>query len=154
MLTPEEYDTVSNIPYEVPPFANPLEFARNNEAAVIAQQQTDYMEVIRIFHEAHDVKKALINQVVGAVDGMYLEKLRDEATNNITQSIQGILGYLFENFAEVTAEDMIKEEAALNQLHWNIADPPMVFLQRWRISETHNGSRFNVDRIGVDCHQG
>ena len=42
------------------------------------------------------------------------KNLQDEATNNILQSIPKLLGYLFENFADVTAEDVIKEEAALN----------------------------------------
>ena len=126
MLTPEEYASVSDTPYDEPLFPDPLVFARNTEPAVVAQQQADYFEAIRVFREATDVKKIFINQIVASVDSMYLRELRD-GTNNISRSIPDILEYLYDNFADVTAEDVNKEEAALNQLHWNVVDPPMVF---------------------------
>ena len=127
ILTPNEYATVSNTPYEAPHFPAPLDFARNIETAAAVQQQTAYLEAIRLFREVTDVTKTLINQIVGAIDEMYLHELCDEATSRIAHSIPEILHYLFENFADVSAEHVSKEEAALHQFHWNIADPPMVF---------------------------
>ena len=70
VLKPEEYTTVSDTPYEEPQFPDPLVFACNKEAAVVTQEQADYFEAVRVFREAIDVKKTLINQIVASIDGM------------------------------------------------------------------------------------
>ena len=61
------------------------------------------------------------------MDKQYLTELRDDSTNNISNTIPEILAYLFNNFVDVYIEDVDKEAETLNQMPWNISDPPMVF---------------------------
>ena len=72
-------------------------------------------------------KKALTRQIVAAIDGQYIDELRNENTNTITKTIPQILQYLFENFSNVTLQDVAREETKLRDFFWNIAEPPMTF---------------------------
>ena len=87
-----------------------------------------HFEKNRLFREVTDVRKALIRQIVASIDGNYLNELRDDNINTISSTIPEILQYLFNNFADVTPQDVTKAEEKLNELHWNINDPPMIFL--------------------------
>ena len=74
-----------------------------------------------------DVKKALVRQIVASVDGQYLDELRDQTTNTITKTIPEILEHLFENYSDVTSQDIIQAEDKIRQYFWNISEPPMCF---------------------------
>ena len=128
MLTPAEYQAVSTVPYDIPQFPGPLTVPRNVDAAEAVMRGNAHDERIRAFNEVHDLKNALIRQIVAAVDKQYLAELRDKLTNDIPHSIPDILAYLFKNFADVDVEDVDKEAATLNQMHWDISDPPIVFI--------------------------
>ena len=125
VLTPTEYLTVSNTAYETP-ILPVLTIPRNTDAADAVRRRDAHLEKVRLFREVNDVKKALIRQIVASIDGTYLDELRNENTNTIQKTIPEILSYLFENFADVSAQDVGKAEEKLNDMHWNISDPPMV----------------------------
>ena len=82
---------------------------------------------MRKFRESLDIKKALIKQIVASIDKVYLEELRDETTNTINKTIPEILTYLFTNFADVTSDDINKEEEKVINHFWNLSDPPVSF---------------------------
>ena len=127
VLTPAEYAVHSDTPYQLPAFPDPLVIQRNSDAAAAVRQNNAYEERIRLFREVNDLRQALIRQIVNAIEKPYLDELRDD-TNTITMSIPEILSYLFENFADVDPEDVDKEVEHLNQMNWNVSDPPMVFI--------------------------
>ena len=98
-----------------------------------------------MFREVNDVKKALIRQIVASIDSNYLNKLRDETTNTIIKSIPEILQYLFDNFADITPQDVSKAEDKLNKLHWNINDPPIFLYSNQRFTEVGYGGKHSTD---------
>ena len=83
-----------------------------------------HSERIRQFQQVHDVNKALIKHA--AVEPQSFKELRNEETNTITCTIPKILQCLYDNFADVTPEEVKLEEDKILQFHWNIADPPLV----------------------------
>ena len=74
-----------------------------------------------------EVRKALLKQIVAAVDAEFLEELWDEMTNDISKSVAEVLTYLFENFGRVGSADVQREEEKVKAYFWNVSDPPMAF---------------------------
>ena len=127
VLSPAEYQLVSNTPYDMPNHPGPFSLPRNTDAAEAIRRREAHQERVRKFRESLDIKKALIKQIVAAIDKAYLEELRDETTNTITKTIPEILTYLFTNFADVTSDEVNKEEEKVVNHFWNLSDPPMSF---------------------------
>ena len=86
-----------------------------------------YYEQLRLYREAVEVRKALIKQIIAAVEDQFLNELKDEASDDIENSIPEILNYLFENFGDVNSADVQREEAKIKAYHWNVTEPPMGF---------------------------
>ena len=127
VLTPTEYQSVSNVPYVSPQFPGPLTLPRNADVAEAVRRSNAHDERVQVLKEVHDIKNALVRLfVAAAVDKQYIAELRDKSTNNISYTIPEILAYLFENFADMDVEDVEKEVETLNQMYWNINHPPMV----------------------------
>ena len=116
------------MPYEIPQFPAPLAIPRNADAAEAVRRSNAHEERVKTSKEVQDLKNALIRQIVAAIDKQYLAELHDKFTNDIPHSIPDILTYLFRNFADVDVEDVDKEAESLNQMHWDISEPPMVFI--------------------------
>ena len=101
---------MSNTPYESPPHPGAFTVPRNIDAAEAVRRREAHQEWIRKFRESLDINKALIRQIVAAVDGQYIDELRSAATNTIDKSIPEILKHLFDNFSDVTMHDVMQEE--------------------------------------------
>ena len=127
VLSPEEYALVSDTPYVAPEHPGNFELARNTAHEVAITQREAYYENLRVFRESVEVHKALVKQIVAAIDDEFLEELKDDETNDISKSIPEILSYLFENFAEVSSADVKREEEKIKNYYWDINTPPMVF---------------------------
>ena len=159
VLSPAEYRLVSDVPYTVPPFPGELTLPRGVDPAEAVRRRDAHSERLRQFQQVHDIQKALIRQIVAAIDPPYLEELRNEETNTITRGIPEILQYLFDNFATVTIEDVKAEEAKLSEFHWNIADPPMVMykviddLQKMAVAAKLPKTEEQLVALGVELIQ-
>ena len=102
---------MSNTAYEALPDAspyvkpiNPGPFTLpNNEAtpAEIALQKADWEERVRLWREVEAVERALVQQIVAAVEPKYLKALRNPVTTKITQNIKTILNHLFNNYGKL-----------------------------------------------------
>ena len=68
-----------------------------------------YNKSIHHFRECTNVKKALIRQIIASVDS-HLEELRDNTTYTVNVSVSEILNYLFQNFADDSSKEVVKEE--------------------------------------------
>ena len=130
VLTPEEYGQVSNVAYDVPAYPGPFALPRNVDPAEAVRRERAHLDRMSLFKQVQDVKQALIRQIVAAVDENYIDELRDEGTNRITKTIPEILRYLFDNFADIEAEDVRREEAKLSEFVWNVMNPPMEFYRK------------------------
>ena len=127
VLSPEEYAAVSDDPYVPPDHPGPFQLQHNTDPTEAIRLREVHHERIRRFRESLDINRALIRQIVSAISKEYLDELRNDTTNTITASIPDILTYLFDNFSDVTAQDVAKEEAKVTNFYWNLTDPPMTF---------------------------
>ena len=82
------------------------------------------------YNDCVSVQKALIKQIVAAVDGEYLKELRDPDTNSINLPIPDILEHLFTRYGTVTPETLAKEEAAMSTFYWDLRDPPVIMFNK------------------------
>ena len=110
MLSPAEYTLVSTTTYNAPPRPDAFTVPRNINAAEAVWRREARQEKIRKFRESLDINKALIRQIVVAVDGQYIDELRSPTTNTIDKSIPKILKHLIDNFSDVTTHDVLQEE--------------------------------------------
>ena len=78
-----------------------------------------------LYREGLDVERALINQIVAAVDQEYLQELRDDVTNTITKTIPEIIAHLITCYGDVDPMSLMEQEDKVRNLIWNINDPPV-----------------------------
>lgn len=69
--------------------------------AQIAQEKADWEEQVRLWREVDGVERALVQQLVAAVEPKYLKALRNQLTTKIIQDVKRILSYLFDNYGKI-----------------------------------------------------
>ena len=98
------------VPYERPAYPGPFVIQNEEATAVqIEQERADWEESTRLWREVNAVERALIQQIVAAVEPKYLKALRNHVTIKIKQDVRGILNYLFNNYGKIppsTLKDM------------------------------------------------
>ena len=126
VLSPQEYTQVSNTAYVRP--VHPGQYVPQpglfqHEAMRL---HLEHMERHRVFKEANNVEKALIKQIVAAIDAEYLKALRNTTTNTINLTIPDLLAYLFSTYGYVAPSEVDEEEQKLKTFYWNPYDPPVL----------------------------
>ena len=108
VCSPETYATLvpGNTPYIRPVNPGRLIIEGTETQYQIAQRRDEHAEALRVFQEYLGVERALIQQIVAAVEPKYLKALRNPVTNKITQSIPIIFDYLFETYGDVTPQEL------------------------------------------------
>jgi len=156
VLSPVEYDLISDIPYVRPAHPGALIIphgAAHHEAVRLREEN---QENIRLFRETIQVEKALIKQIVASIDPEYLKELRDDATSTITLDIPAILQHLFLHYGQVDSDVLDREEQKLKNYMWNINDPPVRFfnlveeLSQLSIAANLQKSEQQIVGIGLD----
>ena len=123
VLTPAEYTVVSAVPYVrlahpgngiIPPGT------AQHEATHL---QSNHQAAIRLFRETVDVKKALIKQLVAAIESKYLKRLCNVNSNAIDIDLHAILTHLFERYGSVDEDNLMDVEEKVKTLDYNPSDP-------------------------------
>eukprot|EP00957_Ditylum_brightwellii_P067710 5139814-Ditylum_brightwellii.AAC.1 len=70
------------------------------------QAKEQYYNDLHLFNECNTIEKILIQQIVDAVDTKYLTASRDPITHQITLTIPEIIKHLFNNYGDVTTEEL------------------------------------------------
>ena len=136
VLTPAEYQVISNVAFVEPARPAALQippFTAQHDAIRLRGEHEEDMDTYR---DCIAVKKALIKQIVAAVDTEYLKELRDPTTNSITLHVYEVLEHLFTTYGQVSAEVLAMEEASMNAFYWDLNDPPTVMFNK--IEELQN----------------
>ena len=90
----------------------------------MARTMTDaHKEELRVFRECQGVEAALQQQLVLAIDPIYLEALRDINTNAIGLPIYDIIKYLYDTYGDISPETLEEERQKTNQLTYDPALP-------------------------------
>ena len=91
-------------PYVRPIFPGTLNIPprQTNAQALITRDQ--HNEAMRLFQETEAIHNALIQQLVKAVDAMYLQALRNLITNKFNVPIHDIVQHLTTTYGKLTAK--------------------------------------------------
>ena len=102
VLTPTQYAILSTIPYICQLRPSPLVIPVYQVPHVVQTEQACHNESVRLFNECNNVKQALQEKIIEAIDNAYLTALLNYQTNVIDVTIPIILDYLFNNHGRVT----------------------------------------------------
>ena len=122
ILTNAEYARICLTRYIVPTFPT-LVIPVPSTAPIISQATREFTESMRVYRESLDVRKALIRQIVAAIDPKYLKTLRNDDTNTITRSIPQILTYLFQRYGKVTPDRLNQKEVEVRAFVYSLQEP-------------------------------
>ena len=93
-------------------------------AAAIATQQAQHDERKRLYNECQAVELALRNQIVEAIDPIYLKPLRNSATHRLTARIPAIFSFLQTTYGKVSDPQLLQKEADVTAYTYDPFDPP------------------------------
>ena len=106
VVSPTTYAIIAPAtPFTRPPFPGsqatiPPGTTQNN-ARIIREQ---FQENLRVYHEVNNVDKTLKQQLIKAINPMYLEAVRDRTSNTIDVPVYVVMQHLFDNYGDVTPE--------------------------------------------------
>ena len=101
--------------FTVPPFT------AVNEAMRL---QEEHKERVRVFRECSNVEKALLKQVVAALEPQYMKQFRCPLTNSIRRTLRDVLQTLFSTYGRVSSDELAKVEEKVKTYYWPATDPP------------------------------
>lgn len=111
VLNPVEYALISAVPFIVPPHPGILNIPPAATASQAASTRDAHREALRIFLEGTTVKSQLVQQIVKAIDPVYLATLQDRITATINAPIWDILTHLWRSYGRITPQLLQEEEA-------------------------------------------
>ena len=123
ILSPAVYATVSPTPFALPiyPGAQPIippGTTAANTSAIIRQ----HTEELREWREYINISAALRNQLIEAIDPIYLRSQRNRHTGYAGVSIRDLLQYLITTYGLITPLDLKKNNDQLNE-QWDPNTP-------------------------------
>ena len=94
VMTPSEYAFISPVPFVKPIYPGPLTIPPGLSVYKARQLATDHKEILRLFHESRGVERALLQQLVAAIDPAYISPVCDRRTGHLQNDILGVIQYL------------------------------------------------------------
>ena len=123
ILSPATYATISPTVFIEPAYpgqhpAIPAGTRAANTSAIIRHHTED----TRQWHEFKNVSTALKNQLLSAVEDIYVRALRDRHVGYMNQSIRNLLTHLFENYGNSTQLELEDNDTKMRAL-WDPDSP-------------------------------
>ena len=89
-----------------------------------------HTELLRIFHEVHGVKRALIQQLTKAVQLCYLSAMRNRTTGQFTGNLLTILTYLKQLYGRITPGELGEMYNETYNFVYNLSTPVDVIFNK------------------------
>ena len=89
----------------------------------ITQARAEHTEETRVFREVLGVERAIIQQMVVAIEPKYLRALRTPGTNKLNHNIPDILHHLFTTYGDVTPSDLRELTLRVENLSYPPSEP-------------------------------
>ena len=93
-------------------------------AAEIATQKAQHEENVRIYNECQRVELALRNQLIEAIEPIYLKPLRNSNTDMINNPIPEIITFLKDRYGKISDPKLRDMEREVLEFVWDPADQP------------------------------
>ena len=121
--TQERYAEIEDTePYQRPVNPGILE-VEGGTAFEIAQQKAQHDEATRLFREVLGVERALIQQIISAIDNKFLQALKNPVTGKIDRTIPEIFEYLYANFGNVSPDELSDLRDDTQKMTFDVKEP-------------------------------
>jgi hypothetical protein len=104
VLSAAQYALLTNQPFVQPVHPGPLAIPAGTTAPMATAMKEAHIEQIRLFREVQGVEKALIQQIVQAVEAPYLMALRERSSNSLRGTVTQILEHLQTIYGRVSPQ--------------------------------------------------
>ena len=150
ILSPAAYATISPTAFVKPAYpgqhpAIPAGTNAANTSAIIRRHTED----MRQWREFKNVSSALKNQLLGAVDDIYIRALRDCHVGYMNQSIRNLLTHLFSNYGNITQLELEDNDTKMRAL-WDPNSPfdcPVQQLEDGQDYADDGGQPYTADQL-------
>ena len=150
ILSPAAYATISPTAFVEPayPGQHPAIPAGTNAAttSAIIRRHTEDMQQWREFK---NVSTALKNQLLGAVDDIYVRAMRDHHVGYMNQSIRNLLNHLFNNYGNITQLELEDNDTKMRTL-WDPNSPFDCLIQQLEDGQDYaddGGQPYTTDQL-------
>jgi hypothetical protein len=124
LLSDPRYTTLANtIPWITPVNPGPFVPPAAGTGPQIEAERDVWRELKQTFELCQATEKALIVQVIEAIDPIYLQAMLNRATGQYSSSIRALLLHLFETYGKITPQQVKAKEMELYNMHYNISQP-------------------------------
>jgi hypothetical protein len=123
VIPPNAYALVSNTPFERPVHPGVLVIAPQASRHVIDATTAAHKEELRVFHEVRGVERALIQQLVIAIEPQYIVALRNRTTGQFTGTILQIIQSLRTTYGNIAPAALQKLEDDTKALVFDVVTP-------------------------------
>ena len=91
--------------------------------AGIATEKTTWEDNVRRYNEYQPLESTLKNKCVSAFDSEYFDGIRNSITNAVEKRIAEIIQYLYDEYAEMTPEQMMDKEEEIKRYVFGPVQP-------------------------------
>jgi hypothetical protein len=123
VLSDAQYAILTQQAFVRPVFPGPLAIPAGTTAPMATVMKEAHQEAIRIFREVQGVEKALIQQIVQAVESDYLSAIRDRASNSLRGTVYEILSHLQDSYGRVSPQMLADRDQELQSMVYNTQHP-------------------------------
>lgn len=124
VISPPSYALLSPTPFTRPVFPGAQAIIPNNTTQHAARSlRIDYNEDLRVYHEVNNVDQALKQQIIEAVEPMYLTAVKNRTSDTITIPVHEVMDHLFTSYGDVTPHIFQIKEAAIKSSTWDPTTP-------------------------------
>jgi type II secretory pathway component PulJ len=123
VLSAAQYALITNQPFIRPAHPGALDIPAGTTGPMSTVLKESHHEQIRLFREVQGVEKALIQQIVQAVESPYLASIRDRNTNSLTGTVFQILEHLQTVYGRVSPQMLENREQELRNMTYNTKYP-------------------------------
>jgi hypothetical protein len=136
-LPPQVFPTLSNTPWVVPlnPGPTPPVLLPNATAAQINANRYRHLENVKIFRTYNNVQSALKQQILAAVDNIYVRTLRNTHTGYMMVTTLQILTHLYTTYGQLTPMAMQENDSHFRTAY-NPAKPFEMLVQQIETAHT------------------
>ena len=107
------------LPVNPGPFVIPVP----GTAAQIEAARDVWRELKQTFELASATEKAMIAQIVDAIDPIYLRPLLNRTTGQYATSVRDVMAHLFLTHGRITPQQVKAREQAVHNMHYDISQP-------------------------------
>jgi hypothetical protein len=123
VLRDAQYALLTNQAFVRPAHPGPLVIPAGTTAVMATAMKDAHVEEIRLFREVQGVEKALIQQIVQAVEAPYLIALRERTSNSLRGTVNAILDHLQTVYGRVSPQMLEDRDQELRNMTYNTKYP-------------------------------